>query len=716
MSLFQKNTLISLFHYIFAAVLSLILFALVTHAWRLSAELPFYYSWDSIFESTWIKSIIDTGWFMNNPYIGAPNGYNLADFPLSTNRLFFLIIKLLSYLTHSYAKIFNVFFILPFPIITLSTLFVSKRLGLNYPFALASSLLFTYLPYHFFRGAEGHLFLSSYYMIPLTIWLAVLIGTNQFQRWRAATLIGILLGATGIYYAFFSIFLLFSAGLISSVNYKKLLPLYQALILIGVIALSVIANLAPEILYKMQYGGNAEVAARAPFESELYGLKITQLLLPVDHDRVPVLAALKDSYNHSSMFVTSEGNFASLGLIGGIGFLTLLLIILFGIRMSKTIDVMSKLNLAAVLLATTGGLGTLFAYTLSPMIRCYARISVFIAFLSIFTVFYLIQKLTEKYNFSKSKIFIWILITAIILFGMFNQIGKSNAAVQNLTTVANYNNDENFVRAIENKMPAGSMIYQLPYLFFPEHGPLVNMLDYEQFRPYLHSHTLKWSYGSMRNRPVATWQEKTSCLPVSDMIKEISYAGFTGIYLDRNGYVDHGLAIEKQIAAVINEVPLISPDSNFSFFDIRSYITTLKNSESSTEWNQHVDLLHSQLTLSLDWGKGFYDLETGNNKTWHWSQTQSTLHLINYNKNPIRIKISFTLVSSSPTPADLEIKGSLIHEKLKINDAGTRFSQMMNIPPGNQTLSFISNTPKVFAPGDARSLFFRVEDLQWEIV
>ena len=50
------------------------------------------------------------------------------------------------------------------------------------------------------------------------------------------------------------------------------------------------------------------------------------------------------------------------------------------------------------------------------------------------------------------------------------------------------------------------MVFQLPYVPFPENPPVQQMSDYDHLRGALHSRTLKWSYPTMRGRWGDTWQ------------------------------------------------------------------------------------------------------------------------------------------------------------------------------------------------------------------
>ena len=129
----------TLYQYFLAAALSLLLFGLITHAWHLTLSIPFFYSWDSVFSGALVKSVLDTGWYVTNPYIGAPDGFNLADFPMA-DHLHYFAVKILSSFIHHYAVVMNIFYILTFPIVTVTALFVFKQLKLRYPFALTASL------------------------------------------------------------------------------------------------------------------------------------------------------------------------------------------------------------------------------------------------------------------------------------------------------------------------------------------------------------------------------------------------------------------------------------------------------------------------------------------------------------------------------------------------------------------------------------------------
>ena len=109
-------------------------------------------------------------------------------------------------------------------------------------------------------------------------------------------------------------------------------------------------------------------------ESEIYGLKIIQLLLPIPDHRVSFLSEISKAY-HTTAPLVNENAIASLGFVGSIGLIISLIVIFLSIFNNsilsknnnlKLIQKLSAFNLAAVLLATIGGFGTVFAYLIFP--------------------------------------------------------------------------------------------------------------------------------------------------------------------------------------------------------------------------------------------------------------------------------------------------------------------------------------------------------------
>ena len=94
-------------------------------------------------------------------------------------------------------------------------------------FAVAGSLLYTFLPYHLMRG-ELHLETCFYFLIPLAVYICLQIFDFDFtlqsiksRKGLFFIVVAILLGITFEYYAFYACFLFMAAGVIASISIAR---------------------------------------------------------------------------------------------------------------------------------------------------------------------------------------------------------------------------------------------------------------------------------------------------------------------------------------------------------------------------------------------------------------------------------------------------------------------------------------------------------------
>src|SRR5215510_967094 len=150
--------------YAVAVIFCLIILTLTFKLWRAELSIPFHYDGDALQHSVFIKGTLDNGWYWQNKFIGMPTGLKMYDYPAVDNQPFLLLMAM-SLFSSKFGVILNLFFLLTFPLTTITALFAMSRLGVTYGPALVGSLLYTFFPYHLYRG-ESHLFLAAYYLIP----------------------------------------------------------------------------------------------------------------------------------------------------------------------------------------------------------------------------------------------------------------------------------------------------------------------------------------------------------------------------------------------------------------------------------------------------------------------------------------------------------------------------------------------------------------------
>ncbi len=700
-----------LFPYITATVLcSLIVFS-VMNLGRADMNIPFLYDGDSLSTQAVIfKGIIDNGWYVTNNFLGAPYGSEEYDFMVCQNlNLHCFFIKLCSLFSNSYGFIMNIYFLLSFIFITISSLYVFLRFKIFAPVAVIASLLFTFLPYHFFRG-EGHFFLGTYYIIPLTVMLIfelynspVILYRENYKKIITCVIICILTGCDFIYHPFFTCYFLLAAGLLYSIYSRKINYLLNSLILTGIISGIIFLNLSPNIIYTLQNGVNAAASARNLEDGELYGLKITQLLLPETGHRLDFLAEFKNKYNSTAPLVT-ENDTASLGMIGSIGFLILLGQLFYKHTDNRLIEHLSFLNIAAVLLATTGGFGSLFNYLIFSKIRSYNRISVYIAFFSLFAIAILLSEVYKKHVKSGAKkIGFYIFITFIFVTAILDQTNLGFIPDYN-GTKSEYSTDKNFINKIEASTSKNAMIFQLPYVPYPEWPAINKMREYSHFRGYIHSKNLRWSYGAMKGRDCDLWQQNISQKPADEFLNILAFAGFGGIYIDRYGYIDSD--IETKLSSLLGVPPLVSDNNRLIFFNIEPYVKKLKEKYTEQEWQmKQYEALHPVI---ISWDKGFSYFESDATMNWRWCMSEGELYLTSTSQNNRKITLDMSVCTGQQGFSALNLTGDLFTDMIQVNAAGTGYRKEITVTPGKHIIKFSCNAKPVDAPGDPRVLVFRV--------
>lgn len=548
---------------------------------RADFRVPFYYTLrgDAFEHAMWLKTTADRGWYYQDPRLGAPDGMDLHDYPLSDS-LHFALVRMIARATSHYGVVVNVFYLLGYPLAAWTALFALRQFGVSAPSSTVAAVLFAFLPYHFLRG-QGHILLSGYYGVPL---MAVVV----LRIWRGESLFGsrgsalftviscAMLPATGVYYAFFGAFLATVAAVASAsrrLSVRRLCEVAAALALIGG---SLAAQLLPSILYFREHGRSPEVAKRTAWEAEHFGLKIHQLLMPTLGHRLPAVQKFgirgvvgTSEYDRLSLNDLNENETSSLGAVGAIGFLALISV-LFVARTRGEDDLLtplSRLTIAALVLGTVGGVGVIFSRLVSPQIRAYNRISVYIAFFALFAVALGLDALKKRICGDRHRMKELAFLGLILLVGLWDQCPAAMVP-DHPREARRFAEDAAYVAKIEAAIPDRPMVFQLPYVAFPESVPVHKMRDYDHLWGYFHSDRLRWSYGAIKGRAGDLWQRDAAAKPAGAMVEALRTAGFGGVTVDRAGYGDGGAEIEAELRRITGSEPIVGPEGRVAFYAI----------------------------------------------------------------------------------------------------------------------------------------------------
>lgn len=504
-----------------------------------------YYSGDAIAVLAWIKAY-STGeiWpFFPKEIasLGAPFGGNWTDFP-AEDFIYFtagLLAKVFGLLIGA-----SVFVMCLHVLAGLSFFIVGRTLGYRATVVFAGALLFGLAPCGFARNLP-HLTLTAYWHIPLALfavkWAAGQVnptdGSSNVQR--ALAISGaVLAGFLNPYYL--AAFLWLGACvMVGSFVAGRREAGRAMLLLLGLSIGAYLLQSLDSLWIAARYGGNSEVLGRRLIEQDAHGLRLPDLLFPYWHRSEFVQSWSRRLYADLS-FSRGEGVLSYIGIISCVS-LMLLLVTGTARTLAKRVDAVSEWYWFAVLtigFAIVGGVNYFIGSLGMVYLRATTRFSIVIMAIALLWACESVSRLRGR----------WIgpvIATAMIAIGVWDQvIPRSILAISSQART-----DAQFIAALESMLPKGAMVLQLPVQAFPESGPVHHMGDYEHLRLYLHSISLRFSYGTIHGRSDFEWQKALNALPAEDLVARATEYGFAAIYIDRRGYPDAAAELEGKLTA-----------------------------------------------------------------------------------------------------------------------------------------------------------------------
>jgi phosphoglycerol transferase len=687
------------------AILSLGVAAWQLQLWRSDLSVPLGYSADSLSASVYIKGMLDTGWYTRNHMLGAPWGMVLYDYP-SLHTLHFAIMKVMGLFLKKYAPLMNAYYLLTFPLVGVAAVAALRQLGMAYPVAVAGAILFSVTPYHFTLGGIGELFLSAYFAVPLAVmlgWWVVRRGGGSADqensrvpphRWRRAA--GILcacvvIALSHIYYVVFSLLVILLSGIWAALRGKGRGRFLLAVIMTATIAGISAVNHLPVLLYARNAGLSPAATQRDVAGPMRHGLTIASMLIPSSSHGIDWIKSLQDAQAETVRSETVRGG-AYLGVVGVVG-LVLLLVQFFRAAAGRALDsrlaFLAVLTVALLLVATVGGFGYVLGLVTVPIVRYYSRVSVYIAFLSLAATFLLVDAVRTRATRVHGGPWLFAgALGALVIVGAIDQ--RSTRDLPAYSEIRpQYRSDEKFVAAIERFLPDSAMVFQLPHVPFPEGTGRYRMRPYDPGRMYLHSETLRWSFGAMRGRPGSLWLERVAERSPRQLVDGVCLMGFDGVCVARAGYPDAGAQIVSELTELLGEVPSRSMDNDLVFFPLTRYRVSLRDSLGPVEWESERAREHLLIASS----SGLGGMVGATSRTWHWCGQTGELVVHNLSDTPIRCMVGVWLRAPFVESADLVVYGRGSRSRGVLSSQARKFAVTTTIAPGRNVYRFATDAP-----------------------
>lgn len=678
-----------------------------------------------------IKGMLENGWFLVNPALGAPDGQNLVDFSgFNGDHLYWFVLRFLGLFISDPVLLLNTFFVLGFAMISGVAYVVLRDLGVRRMTSLALSAFYANLAFHFHHG-EGHLVLSNYFAVPAGIWLVLRVamgkglirkGTGgRLRQWftgtNVATVLAVIaVGGSTLYYAVFTLILLVFATAFRALaqkNWRGLLAGGGAFVGVAVV---LFLNILPAIIYLIANGPNTGLAARVPYESSLYSFDLTRLVFLVSGHRIGWLSDLGNQVAQGSLTL-GEGD--QLGIVLGFTFLAMLGML--GVWLARgrgaqgargpLLNATVLMALIVFLLGTVGGLGAMIANLISPQIRSWSRLTPFLAFLCVIVLCLGIDWLRERIGAVGPRRVLSAALPLVVAAGALWDGTSPTNRPNYAGNAARWAVDGQFAAAIAARMPEDSAILQMPVRTFPEAGGINGMGDYEHLVGYIHSDGLRWSYGGVKGRP-SDWSAAAADLPPEELIPAAVAAGFTGLWIDRRAYQDDGAALERTVQSVTGlAAPTAkSRDGIRVFYDLRPYRARLDRATTPAGRTALANaLLHPTMPV---YGAGFYLEEKTKDETWRWASRDAVLTITNGASAPQDVVWRARFRSAPGSRLTISYGGKVVARRSLTGDAeSSQVRLRLQVPPGGGELRFTTDG-KDLGPenNDARSLYLQVVD------
>lgn len=438
----------------------------------------------------------------------------------------------------------------------------ARWLRTRWEWAFAGALLFAFTFQTFSRGLP-HLFLVFAWTVPLALLSCGLVATSRRLRLRGGSGlfcvgVAVAIGVGNPYTLFLFLQLLGWALVVQWLGARRVENLR-----VGLVAMAV-AVAAFFVVESHVWLFAPDTAAVSPLvrnygATERYALKPLELFLPPAAHRWEALAFFGNRYVRWSDWRNGEAFAPYLGLVGIVGFVWLAGTTLRAILRRKRVPGVALPAGWVLAFASVGGVTNIVAFFTGLVVfRATNRFSIF---LSAVALLFLVARLSrwwrerpvrQPWAFSAGWWRAASVATAVLVAtgGLIDQLPRAPSREKQERIAQRVTADRELGAMLEQSLPAGAMVFQLPVMMFPEVGPRGQLGDYEHFRPYLATHSLRFSYGALKGRSRSRWQRDAETLPTDELVRRLERYGFAALYFNKRGFADRGEKLLAELTAM----------------------------------------------------------------------------------------------------------------------------------------------------------------------
>ena len=566
--------------------------------------------------------------------LGAPFGAHWNAYP-TPDKLLMLALGGLSHLVGLFAAA-NIGLMLAQVTAALAFYFVARWVRLRWEWAWAGALLFAFT-YHTFHRGLAHFSFVFTWTVPLGLLVVWLVAQSRRLTWRSpgaavCLVVAVAFGVSNPYNLFFWGQLLLWAMLAQWLGPRRRENLIIGLVT-GVVALLLCFVVNAELLLHVQEPEGLPLLARNYGGTERYALKPMEMFIPPEFHRIDFMAALAQRYHRWSDW-RGEAFLPYLGLAGMVGFGWLLVATMRRVLARRALPGPALPAAWLLSYATLGGVTNFLALFAGWQIfRATNRVAIFISALALIFLVSRLSRLSAGWPAGLRLA----AALALAVVGVADQLPRSQPAERQARVATDVRSDLALARAVESALPRGAMMFQLPVLGFPEVLPPHQLADYEHFRLFLCTESLRFSYGAAKFRSRSRWQRDLESVPTETLVHRLESYGFAALYLNRKGYEDRAERLLRELSAL-------------------GYARRIEGAGG----NQVVVLLNPSLRPEkplgqvLTFGQGWHPRPENGVR---WASSDGVLSFFNPHDRPLEMDLRLELIGVSPCEVRVQHQG-----------------------------------------------------------
>ncbi|PTX97731.1 hypothetical protein DB354_05470 [Opitutus sp. ER46] len=641
-----------------------------------SWQLPTEYRGDSLEILARIKAAAEGDTVPLRPQVisrlGAPFGANWSPYPSSDLMLLWVLGRVARVIGVYPAA--NLALLLGSLTAALSFYGCARWLRARWEWALAGALLFAFTYQSFHRGLN-HLFFVYTWMVPLTLLSAGLVATSRRLRLRGATgvfCVGVaaVIGIGNPYALFLYLQLVGWAVVGQLLGVRR-----RENIVTGVVAI-VVAIAAFFVVESHVWLFTADTAAAPPIVrnyggTERYALKPIELFMPPATHRWEPLAFFGQRYARWSDWRSGESFAPYLGLVGMAAFIWLAVVSFRAVLRRERLPGVALPAAWVLAFASVGGVTNILAFFAGlNVFRATNRFSIFISAL---VLLFLVTRISTWWH-QRSRWWSIGLAGLVAAFGLYDQLPPPAPDAKKVRIAERVASDLEIGQKLERQLPAHAMVFQLPVLGFPEVVPPFQLTDYEFFRPYLGTDTMRFTYGSLKGRSRGRWQRDTAALPTGEMVRELESYGFAALYINRRGFPDRAEHLLAELTAAG-----------------RTRRIEGRLGEQVIVFLEPAASPKLPLARAFTFGRGWHESRPGEPR---WAYGPATMSFFNPLPRALRCEVRFALRALGDRQVDITLNNRVKIE-LTLNEKRRELVVPMTLEPGVNHLDVSSRQPPV---------------------